>query len=119
METKAAHTNRDDTQKKKVAPLELHGLDGWPAGELARGGGAAQQPAPSRRNPPGEWHRRAAAVFTPEPRALVFHYELVLALGRSKGEIDWALLYLVRGGQLLSRLTELPGRKPVLRYRLE
>jgi hypothetical protein len=28
-------------KNKKVAPLELHGLDGWPAGGLARGGGAA------------------------------------------------------------------------------
>ena len=43
----------------------------------------------------------------------------MLALGRSKGEIDWALLYLVREGQVESRLTELPARKPVLRYRLK
>lgn len=52
------------------------------------------------------------------PGRWFFHYELVLALGRSKGEIDWALLYLVREGQVESRLTELPARKPVLRYRL-
>lgn len=39
-------------------------------------------------------------------------------LGRSKGEIDWALQYLVREGQVESRLTELPARKPVLRYLL-
>jgi len=117
LETKAAHTNRDDTQKKKVAPLELHGLAGWPAGGLARGGGATQQPAPRGRHPPGQWHRRAAAVSTPGTRALVFHSELVLALGRSKGEIDWALQYLVRECQVESRLTELPARKPVHRYR--
>jgi hypothetical protein len=32
------------------------------------------------------------------PGRWFFHSELVLALGRSKGEIDWALLYLVREG---------------------
>jgi len=47
-----------------------------------------------------------------------FHSELVLFLGRSKGKFDWALQYLVRAGQVESRLTELPARKPVLRYRL-
>jgi hypothetical protein len=52
------------------------------------------------------------------PGRWFFHSELVLALGRSKGEIDWALLYLVRERQVESRLTELPARKPVLRYRL-
>jgi hypothetical protein len=40
-------------KKKKVAPLDLHGLDGWPAGGLARGGGAAQQPASCGQDPPG------------------------------------------------------------------
>lgn len=53
------------------------------------------------------------------PGRWFFHSELVLALGRSKGEIDWALLYLVREGLVDSRLTELPARKPVLRYRLK
>jgi hypothetical protein len=53
------------------------------------------------------------------PGRWFFHCELVLALGRSKGEIDWALLYLVRERLVESRLTELPARKPVLRYRLQ
>lgn len=53
------------------------------------------------------------------PGRWFFHQELVLALGRSKGEIDWALQYLVRGGQVESRLTDLPARKPVMRYRLK
>lgn len=52
------------------------------------------------------------------PGRWFFHSELILALGRSKGEIDWALGYLVREGQVESRITELPARKPVLRYRL-
>lgn len=52
------------------------------------------------------------------PGRWFFHYELILALGRSKGEIDWALGFLVRERLAESRLTELPARKPVLRYRL-
>lgn len=85
-----------------------------------------QAPEPARLNNP-----RPAGVVRPgsgtdvlllflrqAPRRWFFHAELVLALGRSKGEIDWALLYLVREGQVESLLTELPARKPVLRYRL-
>lgn len=53
------------------------------------------------------------------PGRWFFHNELVLALGRSKGEIDWALLYLVQHRLVDSRMTDLPGRKPVLRYRLQ
>ena len=85
------------------------------------------------------WHEEGARHNNPRPAGVIrpgsgtdvllrflrqargrwfFHSELVLALGRSKGEIDWALLYLVREGQVESRLTELPARKPVLRYRL-
>lgn len=52
------------------------------------------------------------------PRRWFFHSELILALGCSKGEIDWALLYLVREGLVESRFTDLPARKPVSRYRL-
>ena len=56
METKAAHTNRDDTQKKKVASLELHGLDGWPAGGLEgwhEEGARHNNPRPAGRIRPG------------------------------------------------------------------
>jgi len=52
------------------------------------------------------------------PGRWFFHSELILALGRSKGEIDWALGYLTRTGLVDSCLTELPARKPVLRYKL-
>lgn len=52
------------------------------------------------------------------PERWFFHHELLLALGRSKGEIDWALQYLTGRGLVQGRLTELPGRKPVMRYRL-
>lgn len=47
------------------------------------------------------------------------HHELVLALGRSKGEIDWALQYLTKLELLRSEEFEQPGRKPVLRYQLK
>lgn len=52
------------------------------------------------------------------PERWFFHCELVLELGRSKGEVDWALQYLLGRGMVQGRLTELPGRKPVMRYRL-
>ena len=52
------------------------------------------------------------------PERWFFHHELVMALGRSKGEIDWALLYLVQQSLVESRLTDIPSRKPVLRYQL-
>jgi len=68
-------------KKKKVAPLDLHGLDGWPAGGLARGGGAAQQPASCGRHPPGQRHRRAVAVSAPSPGALVFSLRTDLGTG--------------------------------------
>lgn len=53
------------------------------------------------------------------PGRWFFHSELILILGRSKGEMDWALGYLVRGGLVESRLTALPARKPVKRYRMK
>lgn len=53
------------------------------------------------------------------PGRWFFHAELIMALGRSKGEIDWALGYLVREGLVQRRLTELPARKPVLSYMMQ
>ena len=53
------------------------------------------------------------------PGRWFFHAELIMALGRSKGEIDWALGYLVREGLVQRRLTELPARRPVLRYMMQ
>ncbi len=52
------------------------------------------------------------------PGRWFFHSELVLALGCSKGELDWALGYLLREGLVGGRLTDLPARKPVFRYKL-
>lgn len=53
------------------------------------------------------------------PGRWFFHPELVLALGRSKGEVDWALQYLAQLGLIQSELSSLPGRRPVLKYSLE
>lgn len=52
------------------------------------------------------------------PQRWSFHHELVMTLGRSKSEIDWALLYLVQQSLVASRLTDLPSRKPVLHHQL-
>lgn len=52
------------------------------------------------------------------PQRWFFHPELVLTLGRSKGEIDWALQYLAGQGLIASEMADLPGRKAVMRYRL-
>ena len=44
-------------------------LASWRAG---RRRGAAQRPASCGRHPPAQWHRRAAAVSTPGPRAVSY-----------------------------------------------
>ncbi|MEY2250353.1 hypothetical protein [Comamonas sediminis] len=52
------------------------------------------------------------------PKRSYYHSELVLALGRSKGEVDWALVYLKESQLVKAVVVELPGRKPVMRYEL-
>lgn len=95
---------------------------GWLAGQLE---GRAEEEGARHNNPrpagvirPGSGTDMLLGYLRQAPGRWYFHHELILALGRSKGEIDWALGYLVREGLAESRLTELPGRKPVLRYRL-
>ncbi len=94
----------------------------WMAGQLERRqeeeGTRHNNPRPQGVIRPGSGTDVLLRFLRQSPGRWFFHYELVLALGRSKGEIDWALLYLVRERQVESRLTELPARKPVLRYRL-
>nr|WP_224985910.1 hypothetical protein [Delftia acidovorans]MCA1066741.1 hypothetical protein [Delftia acidovorans] len=97
-----------------MAPLELQGLEGQQEEEGTR----RNNPRPQGVIRPGSGTDVLLRYLRRSPGRWFFHSELVLALGRSKGEIDWALLYLVREGQVESRLTELPARKPVLRYRL-
>ena len=100
----------------------MNGPIEWLAGQLD----ARQEPEAARHTNP-----RPAGVIRPgsgtdvllrylqrTPGRWFFHSELVLALGRSKGEVDWALQYLVRVGRVEGRLTDLPGRKPVMRYQL-
>ena len=94
----------------------------WLAGQLD----ARQEQVQARHNNPrpagviraGSGTDVLLRLLCQAPERWFFHPELVLALGRSKGEIDWALQYLVRGGHVESRLTDLPGRKPVMRYKL-
>lgn len=94
----------------------------WMAGQLEvrqeEEGTRRNNPRPQGVIRPGSGTDVLLRFLRQAPGRWFFHSELVLALGRSKGEIDWALLYLVRECLVESRLTELPGRKPVLRYRL-
>lgn len=95
----------------------------WIAGQI----GARVEPERPRHGNP-----RPAGVIRPgsgtdvllrflqvHPARWFFHPELVLALGRSKGEVDWALQYLAGQGFILAETAELPGRKPVARYKLK
>lgn len=94
----------------------------WMAGQLEgrhEEGARHNNPRPAGVIRPGSGTDVLLRYLRQSPGRWFFHSELVLALGRSKGEIDWALLYLVREGQVESRLTELPARKPVHRYRLK
>ncbi len=94
----------------------------WVADHL----GARQEPEKTRHANP-----RPAGVIRPgsgtdvllrflrqSPGRWFFHAELVLALGRSKGEVDWALKYLNQSGVLSVSRMDLSGRKAVGVYRL-
>jgi len=98
-----------------------NGVD-WVAAQIV----ARREPEPSRHQNP-----RPAGIIRPgsgtdvllrflacQPERWFFHPELVLALGRTKGEIDWALQYLAGQGRIQALGTAVPGRKSVLRYRL-
>ncbi len=94
----------------------------WMAGQLEgwhEEGARHNNPRPAGVIRPGSGTDVLLRFLRQAPGRWFFHAELVLALGRSKGEIDWALQYLVRECQVESRLTELPARKPVHRYRLK
>ena len=95
----------------------------WLAGQLDR------LPAPER---PRHHNPRPAGIPRPgsgtdvtlrflqrSPQRWFFHSELVLALGRSKGETDWALQYLTMQGQIEAVHVVIPGRKAVYRYKLK
>ena len=94
----------------------------WMAGQLE----GRQEEGVRRNNPrpqgvirPGSGTDVLLRFLRQSPGRWFFHAELIMALGRSKGEIDWALGYLVGEGLVESRLTELPARKPILRYRFK
>ena len=75
-------------------------------------------PRPAGEIRPGSGSDVLLRYFRSNPTRWFFHAELVLTLGRSKGEVDWALVFLPRLGFIEATQTELPGRKPVMRYAL-
>lgn len=94
----------------------------WLADQLGR----QQEPEKPRHNnprPPGVVRPGSGTdvllrYLRVHPGRWFFHPELVLTLGRSKGEIDWALQYLGAQGHIEAVAVELQGRKAVMRYRL-
>lgn len=54
-----------------------------------------------------------------QPSRWFFHGELTLALGRSKGKVDWALRQLVRSGLVESVVHKESQRAPVYKYRVK
>ncbi|WP_233626332.1 MULTISPECIES: hypothetical protein [unclassified Delftia] len=110
---------RTATTRKRRRWHRLSCMD-WLAGQLEgwhEEGARHNNPRPAGVIRPGSGTDVLLRFLRQAPGRWFFHSELVLALGRSKGEIDWALQYLVRECQVESRLTELPARKPVHRYR--
>lgn len=94
----------------------------WMAEQL---GTREEPPKPRAHNPrppgvirPGSGTDVLLRFLRGSPQRSFFHSELVLALGRSKGEVDWALFFLKENGYIDAREVDLPGRKPVMRYRL-
>lgn len=65
---------------------------------------------------PGSSTDVAMRFFLRSPGRWFFHWELCLALGRSKGEIDWALIQLQKIGWIEAAEYQDPGRAPVNRY---
>lgn len=101
----------------------MNGSLGWMVGQLE---GRAEPERPRNHNPrppgvirPGSGTDVLLRFLTRDPKRWFFHPELVLALGRSKGEIDWALQYLAGQGLIKAECAEFPGRKAVLRYQLK
>ena len=54
-----------------------------------------------------------------QPSQWFFHHELTLALGRSKGKLDWALRHLVSCGLVESTVHKESQRAPVYKYRVK
>lgn len=92
----------------------------WQARQLC--GGAKERLRPHNPRPPGVVRPGSGTetlmrYMRQWPARWFMHSELVLALGRTKGEVDWALIYLCRQGLLCAHEVALPGRKSAMRYR--
>lgn len=100
----------------------MHDPINWTAGQL---GTRQEQDKPRQNNPrPAGVIRSGSGTdvllryLRHSPGRWFYHYELVMALGRSKGEIDWALQFLRDQRHIKSEEVALPGRKSVFRYSL-
>ena len=94
----------------------------WMAEQMSTRG-VEERPRPANPRPPGVIQPGSGSdvllrFLRAHPGRWFFHPELVLTLGRSKGEVDWALQYLARLELIDSEMSCLPGRKPVMRYSL-
>jgi len=94
----------------------------WMARQL---GSRAEPPRSRAHNPrppgvirPGSGTDVLLRFLQASPMRSFYHSELVLALGRSKGEVDWALMYLQELGLVISKEVDLPGRRSIKRYEL-
>lgn len=93
----------------------------WQAVQLSRR--RKSNPQPTNPNPPGMVRPGSGTdvllrFLERNPCRWFLHQELVLTLGRSKGEIDWAVRYLAQQGLAMAEMVDMPGRKAVMRYRL-
>lgn len=97
-----------------------------PMDRLAAQIGARQElPRPQHANPrpadvirPGSGTDVLLRFLRLHPLRWFFHVELVVALGRSKGEVDWALQYLTGRASSWPRRPNCPGASP-WRYKLK
>lgn len=80
---------------------------------------AAFNPCPSGHIVPGCSTDMALRFMRCAPKGRWYSYsELALGLGRSKGEVDWALRQLRTLGLVEAIHYQAPGRPQTLRYRL-
>lgn len=89
--------------------------------EYFTGDQGAQQ-RPFNPFPPGHIVRGSGTDVTltflkSQPKRWFFHNELILALGRSKGEVDWALQQLVKLCLVVTVEHKERSRAPIYKYR--
>ena len=78
----------------------------------------AFNPRPAGEVRPGSGTDALLRVLKINPGRWFWHSELILMLGRSKGEIDWALRYLTGQGVIRAEVVSRHRKKPAMRYAL-